>query len=266
MICEYCGGEYGDDVVSCPYCHAENKDAAKARQADILAGYDKEAEAIKKEADLYPVKMARKWSAKVVLGIVAGAVICLLLLALFKYVLDVEDRNSLAREQKKLAEMDAFLEAEDYAGLEEYLFLKNIKVYEYEKYEQVIYVYNRYELFLETEADIRKYAVYLDPAYINDLPKSESAESLAKRYVNNILGNSGDVIEKYLQHGKDTTFLGNEEALEKIYEDTVTELKKYGLTDEEIMQLPDEEDAPDWNTMVKKVSDYCLKNYGTIEK
>ncbi|MBR5800313.1 MAG: hypothetical protein IKY23_09660 [Lachnospiraceae bacterium] len=266
MICKYCGGEYGDDVLACPYCHAENPAAVKAEKSEILEGYDEEAEKIRKEADLYPAKMAGAWSKKVVLGILAGAVACVLLLALFKYMLGVEDRNSLAREQKKFAEMEAFLEADDYAGLEEYLFTKNIKVYEYEKYEQVIDMHNLYERILETDGDLEKFAAYLDPSYINDLMKNESAEMLADMYINRILGCSGNIVESYLKYGQDTRFLGNEADLEKIYQDTVAELKEYGLTDEEIGQLPKQEDAPLWNTILKKVTDYFIEKYESTEE
>lgn len=266
MICKYCGGEYGDDVLACPYCHAENPAAVKAEKSEILEGYEEEAARIRKEADLYPIKMAGRWSKKLIMGMIAGALLCVLLLILFKYLLDADNRNSLSREQKRLAEMEAFLEADDYAGLEEYLTLQNIKMYEYEKYEQVIFMNNRYELVLDAEEDSRRYAVYLDLAYINKLPKNESAEFLAERYVKNILRNSGDVVEKYLKYGQDTTFLGNEADLEKIYQDTVEKLKSYELTDEEIMQLPDAEEAPDWNNIIKKVSDYYFENYGSTEK
>jgi hypothetical protein len=266
MICKYCGGEYGDDVLACPYCHAENSQVAKEQQQDILDGYDSMAEKMKEEAELYPVKMAGTWSKKVVLSITAGAVVCMLLLVLFKYMLGVEDRNALTREQEKFAEMDAFLEAADYAGLEEYLFTKNIKVHEYEKYEQVIDMHNLYERILETDTDIREYAVYLDPSYVHQLPNSESAEYLAESYLNRILGSSGNIIENYLKYGQDTTFLGNEADLENIYQDTVDILKEYGLTDEEIAQLPEGKNATDWQTISQKVTDYYLENIENTEE
>lgn len=137
MICKSCGAKFSEELLVCPYCGTENEKEAIEQQEEYIEQMHQKVEAVR-DLPKQVAKKANSWLTKVVIGLVIFAGIALLLSIVVTKVLDA---TSLQRQQKKLDKLEALYQAEDYAGLEEYL--SNIKEHggEFKKYEIITRLY-----------------------------------------------------------------------------------------------------------------------------
>lgn len=121
MFCKNCGAEYEAEELHCPYCHAENKEAADKKKKEILEKYDMEAEQMKTQAEQYPREEARKRTNR----ILRGVGILLFLIVVLTIVMPVYTKISVnhAYEEQLVhtEKLEQLFVAEDYAGLKAYM-------------------------------------------------------------------------------------------------------------------------------------------------
>lgn len=248
MVCKSCSAEYEDNNLICPYCGSENKEAVREIKEDILEHYDEEADMIRKSAELYPEKTARKWTKHIVYlltGLIAvGVLIGILAIPLGKLSVSMQYK----REKKHLAKLEELYVAGDYAAVDAYLDDKDLYEAVYKKYEEVSRVYT-YEAFLEN-----------DFQHVEEILASEMLDEDKEKHVNiwceNILEDAAMVMRLSEKYENEMPILENEEVLERFYKDTVLKLEKMGYSEEEILQIAEVEKENVPLDLLKKAIDF----------
>ncbi len=257
MICQNCGGEYTDNLLRCPYCLTENKEAAEKEKSDILKGYDAQAKDIENEAKAYPKKRANELTKKMlkVIGIlVLAAIFATLLFNAFVRRMDAKEYAGVDKDKKILSEL---MGQRDYDGMNQYLQKNGIKGSRYEIYEQVLDAYKAYTRVLEEREDLEEYAGYMrEGDGKQQIRNREIWASSMRLSISQILYNGQDVIHIYNKYGTDAAFMGNEEQLKELYEETVTIFREYGYSEEEIQEIELGENSIMWDELVAKMEDY----------
>lgn len=257
MICINCGGEYADNLLKCPYCGTQNDIVAEEEKRSTLKSYDAQAKEIEKEEKAYPKKRANELTKKIlkVIGILAlAAVFATLLFNAFVRRMDAKEYAGVDKDKKILSEL---MEQRDYDGMNRYLEKNGIKVSEYEIYEQVLDSYKAYTRVLEEREDLEEYAGYMREGDSKQQIKNREIWASGMRLsISQILYNGQDVIHLYNKYGTDAAFMGNEEQLQEIYEETVTIFKEYGYSEEEIQEIELGENSSMWEELIAKLEDY----------
>jgi len=254
MICKNCGAEYDNGSLSCPYCHTENRKAVLRRKKEILKGYDKEAEAMHKQAESYVERTANRITGRImiILGIMAALGIVTAVISVIatkhqvnhKYALDAENKQAL----------EELLMDGNYSDMDVYMREKKVGV-GYEKYDQVVRMYRHYQRIKEYDSYIRTSSV--------DFAKSRTDwESIVEFYVDEILDNSARAISIYENNGKDKEFLGNEKALEEIYHWVAGEMEQYDFGEEDFSEIALE----DKSVRCEEFHDIVLEYYWEMVK
>ena len=248
MICKSCSAEYDDNVLVCPYCGSENKEAARELKEDILENYDREAEQIEKMAEQYPEKTARKWTKTIVcvaaVVLALGIVLGIIAIVAGKISVNVGYKSS----QKHLERLEALYMAGDYAGIEEYLDQKDLYDVTYEKYTEIERVYT-YDTYIKS-----------DMQFVEDILSGEMTDDDKEEHVRiwceSILKDASLAIEMSRKYSEDMQFLGNEDVLKDFYKETVSRLTEFGFTEEEIKMIEqiDKKNLPE--DLVEKLFTY----------
>ncbi len=257
MICKNCGGEFDGALLRCPYCGFQNKKVAEKQKKAILKGYDEEAKAIEKEANQYTGKRTRQITRKIIVVIGILAVLSVLISVLYFFLV----RKSVERaydivETHKTA-LDEMMEVRNYEGMIDYVEKYDIKLVEYEKHKQVIEIYRYYSSVVSHEEDLYMYAGHMKQGDEEQQAHNREAwEFNMEVALTRILYDGSAVIRYYNRYGTDDIFLGNEEYLSSMYENTVFVFRQAGFTEEEIQESALGEKSPIWDDLYQKLVDY----------
>lgn len=257
VICVNCGGEYADSLLRCPYCSYENKIEADKQKANILKGYDKEAETIKKNAKGYTAKRTNQITKKIFLIIGVLAVLGALFTLGYFLVLRKMDERSYASVEENKKELDSMMLALDYEGMLEYMEKNDISIAYYDKYEQVLEIYMMYKNIASHDTDLYTYAGHMKQGDEERQAYNTEAWTFnVEVALTRILYDGYAVVRDYNRYGTDDVFLGNETCMEGLYDNTVAIFRRYGFTDEEIQEMGLGEDSQIWDELYQKLLDY----------
>lgn len=247
MICKNCGAEYPDSDLQCPYCRTENIKVALRRKKEILQGYDKEEKQIRAETAEFPKKTVNKWTKYIIiaLGIAAAVGVLFGIIALIGTIVSTDYEYQKKQDYEK--ELEKLFVAGDYAAMDEYMTEEEIRGYD--KYDQVCDMYGYYLRIKEGYDGIMEGNIDM---YDNRQEWEESQEYLFK----SVLSGGMRLADDYERYGQDNIFLGNEDALEELYEAGMKELEKYGFTKEDMEQLVQDEEGPKRDEMYREMVDY----------
>lgn len=230
ITCVSCGAKYDRKEIRCPYCYTENRAEAKKQKQQILAGYDREAEDIREDMKTYPKRTARKWTGYLVKGIVVLFIIGVLVTAGILIYGRLSTKKDYNQNKEHLETLEGFLQDGDYDELADY-------ISEYELYD------NCFDPYLQIRS------VYWDYQYLEDLVESmgnvkeytgfskEEQISLLQDWSVSVVNQGQWVLNKCRGYMEDMAILGNEEILQKLYENSEQILLDSGLTKEEIAAL-----------------------------
>ncbi|MBQ9765281.1 MAG: zinc ribbon domain-containing protein [Lachnospiraceae bacterium] len=130
MNCINCGAKLEKTEINCPYCGAENEQAAKKEHDKVLREYKHKT----KELSKLPDKVVNKVSGhmlKIAIGLVCLMVVgCIISFAISKSKKD----NSLDVQAKHLARLEEYYNADKYEEMYEYLSDKGLYAATYQKY------------------------------------------------------------------------------------------------------------------------------------
>lgn len=240
MICNQCGAEFDNRLLQCPYCHSENRKEAKRQKRQILEGYDREAENIRKEVENYPQKVAKKWTKKLLLGIgialAAGALLTVIYLLCTRIFVKAE----YAGKDAQLAKLEELYQAGDYAALSEYMWEEDLYGRDYDKYGEVWEVYAELEDMEQAVQHMEQVSTYT--TFSRD-ELWESFEFWSGDYISSAK-RAMELADTYLN---DRVFWENEDALQSLLDMTVENLTDIGFSREEIDRIvaEDTEDLVD---------------------
>ncbi len=248
MVCKHCGAEFNDTLLQCPYCGSENRAEAKRQKKKILRGYDKEAEQMRADAELYPEKAAKKITKKLLIIIGAVLLIAVLMIVLYLIVSGQQAKANHASEKKHEEHLEELFRDGDYTGLIQYMKKEELYDRDYEKYGEVRYLYDKY-LTMQISAE-EAYSIIHDPQLAE-----RDVKDLASYWVEKFLRCANDTLCESTIYIDDKVFWGNEEVLKEIRDEVLQELLIRGFTEEEIQALY-EEDAVFTDAMINKVYGY----------
>ncbi len=234
MICNQCGAEFDNRLLQCPYCHSENRKEANRQKRQILEGYDREAENIRKEAEKYTQKTAGRWTKKLLIGIgialAIGAVLTVVYLLGSRIFVKVE----YAGKDATLAKLEEFYQAGEYAALAEYMWEEDLYGRDYGKYGEV------WEIYAELE-DMEQAVQYMEKvnSYTTFTREElwENFEFWAEDYISSAK-KAMTSADTYLH---DRVFWENEEGLQYLLDATVKNLTDIGFSQEEIERIATED-------------------------
>ena len=234
MTCKQCGAEYQNNLLQCPYCHSENPKEAKKQKRSILESYDKEAAAIKKEAEQYPEKAANKYT-KMIL-VVLGIAIALGILAIWGYGFlgKVFFKLEMSGKENHMEKLESYLEEGNPAAVSAYMDEKDLYTSIYDKYSEVANIYDYLQDMQESKAQIKDIAGF---ASFSMEEKKECADSWLGWYIKD--AHQALILSR--EYTEDKVFRGNEEMILSLQENVLAELRETGFTREEIERLYVEE-------------------------
>ena len=231
MICQNCGAEYEEGSLNCPYCHSENRRASERLKKDILRGYDKEAEEMVQSV---PKKAVRKWTKYVAIGL--GAVLALgAVIAYVTVIAAVVSGNvNYRKSRREYAKLEEYYSAEDWSDMRYYLRSKSLYGSRYDKYWQVVDADSRLEELKEKVREIREtYAINT----FNEALK----EDMAGVWGESAIKSANTLLEMTKEQVEDMAVTGNEEILQRYYDEGSQYLEELGFTPEEVDSLADAE-------------------------
>lgn len=249
MICRYCGAAYEEDSIKCPYCHSENSDAAKKQKQEILSSYDREAEDIKRQAESFPQRTAEKWTAYLLWGLGALAILAFLAVIAAICIGRLSVKGSYESEKKHLAALEALYQAEDYGAIHTYIREESLWSSAYDKYSQVSSVYDRYVYFEKGIAYLEELAAFQDVS-------AQEKKEMLRGWSEDVIAEAFWILSAVKVYTEDAVFLGNEEELGSFYEACAGILESYGYTEEEIAQIEQGKDADGWDDLIQKLQEY----------
>lgn len=248
MICKNCNAEYADTLLKCPYCGSENEGAVEEKKEDILESYDDEARGIIKEAEKYPKKRANQFAGKMVVIVIAVAVIAAIILLVALFSNRNKGRKELGIREQHIKKMDVLLIERDYEGLTAYMDNNDLS-YQYDKFYEVYKMYAGLTGINRQVSNIGGYKG--EPTNTR-----EQWEEYVAWSVGFIVKDACDVMRYYNKYAYDTHFLGNEDILEELYEEMLSVMKCFGISYEELAVLKTGEESAEREAVDKKLLDY----------
>ena len=232
MICKNCGAEIDDTLLLCPYCNTENEAVAEKEHKEEVNDILDKAEELKARPEQIAKKVEHKVGRVACFGVVGFVV---LLLAVFIISRIIGD-PSIRKMEKKIAKLESYYAAGDYAGMCECLDgMEDTYGEKFQKYRSVQRVYrwldnqeNSYEIVKE---------------YREKKSRGESQTQIARR----ALGTSRDLLYE-IEKAEDAGFrYGESEAMLSFREEIYRLMKEAtDITEEEVeryfMNLPDKEE------------------------
>lgn len=188
MICKNCGAEIDDTLLLCPYCNTENETVAAEEHRDEVNFILDQAEELKTRPERIAKKVDHKLGRIACYG-VAGFVV--LLLAVFVISRIIGD-PSIKKMEKKIAKLESFYVAGDYAGMCECLDgMEDAYGERFKKYRNVQKIYrwmdnqkNSYEIIKEyrekksqgtSQTDITRRALGTGRDLLHEIEQAEEA-------------------------------------------------------------------------------------------
>lgn len=188
MICKNCGAEIDDTLLLCPYCNTENETVAAEEHRDEVNTILDQAEELKTRPERIANKVDHKLGRMACYG-VAGFVV--LLLAVFIVSRIIGD-PSIKKMEKKIAKLESFYAAGDYAGMSECLDgMEDSFGEQFKKYRNVQKIYrwmgnqaNSYEIIKEyrekkaqgtSQTDITRRALGTGRDLLHEIEQAEAA-------------------------------------------------------------------------------------------
>jgi len=113
MICKNCGAEIDDTILLCPYCNTENEAVAAEEHRDEVNFILDRAEELKTRPEKIAKKVEHKVSRFACYG-VAGFVVVLFAVFIISRIIG---DPSVKKMEKKVAKLESFYTAGDYAGM-----------------------------------------------------------------------------------------------------------------------------------------------------
>lgn len=234
MICNQCGAEFDNRLLQCPYCHSENRKEANRQKRQILEGYDREADNIRKEAEKYTQKTAGRWTKKLLIGIGIALAIGVLLTVVYLLCTRIFVKAEYAGKDAKLAKLEELYQAGDYAALSEYMWEEDLYGRDYDKYGEL------WEVYAELE-DMEESVPYMEKVnnYTTFTREElwESFEFWAEEYISSAK-RAMELADTYIN---DRVFRENEDVLQLLLDMTVEKLTDIGFSREEIDRIVTED-------------------------
>ena len=240
MICNQCGAEFDNRLLQCPYCHSENRKEANRQKRQILEGYDREADNIRKEAEKYTQKTAGRWTKKLLIGIGIALAIGVLLTVVYLLCTRIFVKAEYAGKDAKLAKLEELYQAGDYAALSEYMWEEDLYGRDYDKYGELWEVYAELEDMEQAVQHMEKVNSY------TTFTREELWESF-EFWAGDYISSAKKAMELSDTYISDRVFWENEDDLQSLLDITVEKLTDIGFSREEIDRIvaEDTEDLVD---------------------
>lgn len=224
MICKNCGAEIDEGLLLCPYCKTENEEVAHAEHKEEINKILDKAE----ELATRPERIAEKVNHKANrFACIAAAVFALLLLLVFVISRILGDTSG-NKQEKKVAQLEKFYVAGDYAGMCECLdSMEDAYGALFQKYRSVQRAYRYMD---DMESDYENIKEYREEEV------SESVMESRVFLVGLYLGNSRDVLHMVEQAEAEGFRYGESEAMLSFREEVYRLLKEYAAVTEEEME------------------------------
>lgn len=225
MICPYCGYEYADTELKCPFCATENTGQARKQQQTVIRSLEEEAEDIRR----MPKEILRQTNQEAV-RVFAGFLIVIVLILILTVLGNIAIRTAgNLSEQKNLKKLEELLQKEDYDGI--LTLMDEIDSYEpvYDKYTEIVFTYRNMSYL---EDDLEWFYESVENPY--------STQKMLADTLSFAMADCMNALRTGREYLDDNLVLGNEDALEHICsqaENTLT--LAFHITDEEIQALLD---------------------------
>lgn len=248
-ICINCGAEYDDAFEKCPYCGMADREMAEEKHRGKVKQLKQQRQEIKKLPDLIPKKSTRY---VVIAGGILLALFLLILMLVFvgkKIMLNVEAE----RQQKNIEIMEGYLEAGDYAGLDE--FCREVPhVYAvYDKYREVTDFYFLYDNVYFDLDMVYKYGGKVDKeSVLEDI--ADAMYDLRKLCI------------RADEACNDRSLMGNEQHIEELKDMGITVFKEYFQADETVVARVISEPETEGNEMPMLYIELAEQFYDNLEK
>lgn len=136
MKCPYCGYEYEDNLLRCPFCNTENTKEAREKQRETIWSLHEESRDIQKNMPKRMLQKANRTAGKLLIRIWIGIAVMVLLIALAGSLYQWNQNRILNRNLNRL---EQYLQAQDFDQL--YTYMDDLYDYNpsYEKFYDVYY-------------------------------------------------------------------------------------------------------------------------------
>lgn len=235
MICKNCGAEIDDGLLLCPYCNTENEEVAHEEHKEEINEILDKAEELTTRPERIAAKVNHKISRAACFGAAGFAVLLLLVFIISRILGD----TSGDKQEKKVAKLEKFYAAGDYAGMCECLdSMEDAYGALFQKYRSVQRAYRYMD---DMESDYKNIKAYREEEV------SESVMESRVFLVGLYLGNSRDVLHMVEEAEAEGFRYGESEAMLSFREEVYRLMKEdAAVTEEEIerymLHLPDNSD------------------------
>lgn len=200
MICPYCGFEYGDGLLRCPHCGAENTAKAREHQQEALHALTEEQKAIHREPERV-MKQANRTAARIGVRLFAGVLVSAILTVAGNFAWNQWKSYRLARNVESL---NAYLLDKDYDSLCQ--LLDEIDAYN-SAYKPYYPVETAFQNLTWARQDLEWFQSDLENGLLGDYLLQSLSFALCSAM---------NVVEETENGLEDDLYLGNEEALQDL--------------------------------------------------
>ncbi len=237
MICKNCGAEIDDTLLLCPYCNTENETVAAEEHRNEVNSILDQAEELKTRPERIAEKVNHKANRFACIAVAVFAVLLLLVYVVTRILGD----TSGDKQEKKVAKLEKYYVAGDYAGMCECLdSTEDAYGALFQKYRSVQRAYRYMD---DMEGDYKNIKEYREESLSQS--ERESRAFVVALY----LGNSRNVLHMVEEAEAEGFRYGESEAMLFFREEVYRLMKEYaGITEDEIerymLHLP--ENSDDW--------------------
>lgn len=136
MKCTYCGYEYEDNLLRCPFCNTENTKEAREQQRETIWSLHEEGRDTLKNIPARMLQKSNRTTGKFLIRILTGIIAMVLLVTLAGFLYQWNQKRVLDRNLNKL---EQYLQAQDFDQLCAYMDDLNDYSPSYEKFYDVYY-------------------------------------------------------------------------------------------------------------------------------
>lgn len=224
MKCPYCGYEYDDSLLRCPFCNTENTKEAREQQQKTIWSLHEESQDIRKNMPKRMLQKADRMAGKLLIRILIGIVFIVFLAALAGLLYQWNRSRILDRNLNKLEQC---LQQQDFDQLYEYMDDIDDYTADYEKFYDVFYAYRN---LIYAQESLEWYY---------DSEKDEySSDEIRTWYLAAAISDCLNALNDTEPGLNDQLILGNEAALEELSSQAHNILTLILLlTDDEILEL-----------------------------
>lgn len=242
MICVNCGAEYDKRKLACPYCHSENKIVAEQKKKQILYGYDKEADTMKKTL---PKKTINKWTKRTLIfsGIFVSILFVICLIVYISGQINAQKEYDKREDNVKM--LEEYFTVKDFKALSLYMEEQDLSAFSFPKYDEIKKIYDSLIKIQERYAEIAD--IIEDDSYEEDMKLS-----LCGYQISSMISNGCNILTYCDEWVKDAKYMGNEECLVEMKENAISIFTDIGFSRQEAIDLMTEENK---EASVEKLSD-----------